>query len=363
MSPQSPVNLFDLDRNGLQDLFVSLGEKPFRASQVMKWVYHRGVTEFERMSDLGKSLRARLAQEARLHVPGLFPGHESGDGTRKWLLPVDSGNCVETVLIPEPGRVTLCVSSQVGCALDCSFCATGQQGFNRNLRTAEIVAQLWQVSHLQSSRRVSNVVFMGMGEPLANFDNVVRALNIMQDDCGFGLSRRRVTLSTSGIVPAIERLAAVSNVSLAVSLHAPDDELRNVLVPLNRKYPIAELMQVCKRYCGAQAGRKQRITWEYVMIDGLNDEDRLARLLVERIKGIPSKVNLIPFNPFPGTSYRRSPQKRIDRFREILIDAGITTVTRRPRGDDIAAACGQLAGQVQNRSRRRGVNQHIQVSP
>jgi len=342
-------------------MFASLGEKPFRAAQVMKWIYQRGVTDFDRMSDLSKGVRAWLHEHAEMRVPEILLGYESEDGTRKWLLPLDQSNSVETVLIPESGRVTLCVSSQVGCALDCTFCATGQQGFNRNLRTAEIVAQLWRVSRLESNQRVSNVVFMGMGEPLANFESVVRALSIMQDDCAFGLSRRRVTVSTSGIVPAIYRLAEVSNVSLAVSLHAPEDELRNVLVPLNRKYPIAELIEACKQYCNAQTVRRQRITWEYVMIDGLNDDDGLARLLVKRLRGIPSKVNLIPFNPFPGTPYRRSAQKRIDRFRDILVSAGITTITRRPRGDDIAAACGQLAGQVQNRSRRRGAQLPIQV--
>ncbi len=362
MRESSRVNLFDLDRSGLQSLFVSLGEKPFRASQVMKWIYHHGITDFRLMSDLSKPLRERLHEHAHLDLPPLLPGYESGDGTRKWLLPLDVGNSVETVLIPETGRQTLCVSSQVGCALDCTFCATGQQGFNRNLRTAEIVAQLWQVSRLASVGRVSNVVFMGMGEPLANFDNVLRALDIMQDDYGFGLSRRRVTVSTSGIVPAIRRLAEATDVSLAVSLHAPEDDVRDVLVPLNRKYPLAELLPACRDFCDRQKGRKQRITWEYVMIDGLNDQDRHATRLVERIRDIPSKVNLIPFNPFPGTLYRRSSQKRIDRFREILVGAGITTITRRPRGDDIAAACGQLAGQVHNRSRRRGPNHQAHVS-
>ncbi|HNE02316.1 MAG TPA: 23S rRNA (adenine(2503)-C(2))-methyltransferase RlmN, partial [Plasticicumulans sp.] len=289
----------------------------------------------------------------------------SGDGSHKWLIRVDSGNCIESVFIPETDRGTLCVSSQIGCALDCSFCSTAQQGFNRNLSVAEIVGQVWAANHAlgwgsNDTRIITNVVMMGMGEPLANFANVVAAMQIMLDDFGFGLSKRRVTLSTSGIVPALYRLAEVTDVSLAVSLHAPDDALRDELVPINRKYPIAELLAACAHYISDKPHR--RVTWEYVMLDGVNDSDAHAHALAQLIRHIPSKINLIPFNPFPGTRYRRSPQARIDRFRDILIGGyGITTVTRRTRGDDIDAACGQLAGRVQDRSRR--VTQVVAIEP
>lgn len=356
MEADKRTNLLDLDRPDLEAFFRSLGEKPFRASQVMKWIYHRGVTDFEAMTDLGRALRARLSAVAEVRAPEVVLDQPSADGTHKWLIRVDSGNCIETVFIPETDRGTLCVSSQVGCALDCSFCATARQGFNRNLSVAEIIGQVWVahralVSRHGEARPITNVVMMGMGEPLLNFANVVKAMDLMQDDLAYGLSRRRVTLSTSGVVPALYRLREVSDVSLAVSLHAPSDELRNQLVPLNRKYPIAELLEACRHYIAGKPHR--RITWEYVMLDGVNDSDAHAHALARLVADIPSKVNLIPFNPFPGTQYRRSPAIRISRFRDILLGHDLTTITRRTRGEDIDAACGQLAGMVQDRSRRQ----------
>ncbi len=356
MQDQPKINLLDLDRRDLQALFVSLGEKPFRAVQVMKWIYHEGVTDFAAMTNLGKALRERLAERAEIRPPDVVLDQGSRDGSHKWLIRMDSGNCIETVFIPETDRGTLCVSSQVGCALDCSFCATGRQGFNRNLTVAEIIGQVWQANRSlgggrNGERLITNVVMMGMGEPLLNFNNVVKAMDLMQDDLAFGLSKRRVTLSTSGVVPALYRLREVSEVSLAVSLHAPDDALRTELVPLNRKYPIAELLEACRHYIADKPHR--RITWEYVMLDGVNDSDAHARALAELIKDIPSKVNLIPFNPFSGTHYRRSSPAVIDRFRALLMAHGITTITRKTRGDDIDAACGQLAGQVRDRGRRQ----------
>jgi 23S rRNA (adenine2503-C2)-methyltransferase len=349
------VNLLDLDRSDLETFFVELGEKRFRATQVMKWIYHESVTDFDAMTNLGKGLRARLRDIAEVRIPEVALSHGSRDGSHKWLVRLDSGNCIETVFIPESERGTLCVSSQIGCALDCSFCATARQGFNRNLTVAEIVGQVWQANRqlggLRNSNRViTNVVMMGMGEPLTNFKNVVKAMDIMQDDLGFGLSKRRVTLSTAGVVPALYRLREVSDVSLAVSLHAPFDELRNELVPINRKYPIAELLRACAHYIEGKPHR--RVTWEYVMLAGVNDSDGHARALAKLIRDIPSKVNLIPFNPFLGTPYQRSSEAVIDRFRNILIAHGLTTITRKTRGDDIEAACGQLAGRVKDRSRR-----------
>ena len=359
------TNLLGLTRPELEAFMVSLGEKPFRARQLMKWIYHEGVADFDAMTDLAKKFRARLAEVAEVRAPEVVLDQASGDGSHKWLIRVDSGNCIESVFIPETDRGTLCVSSQIGCALDCSFCSTAQQGFNRNLSVAEIVGQVWAANHAlgwgsNDTRIITNVVMMGMGEPLANFANVVAAMQIMLDDFGFGLSKRRVTLSNSGIVPALYRLAEVTDVSLAVSLHAPDDALRDELVPINRKYPIAELLAACAHYISDKPHR--RVTWEYVMLDGVNDSDAHAHALAQLIRHIPSKINLIPFNPFPGTRYRRSPQARIDRFRDILIGGyGITTVTRRTRGDDIDAACGQLAGRVQDRSRR--VTQAVAIEP
>jgi len=356
VSSQAKVNLLDLDRRGLETFCERIGEKPFRARQLLKWIYQQGVDDFDAMTDLSKTLRSRLAELAEVRLPELALDRDSEDGSRKWLLRLDDGNCIETVFIPERERGTLCVSSQVGCGLDCSFCATGKQGFNRNLTTAEIISQvLVAVRTLGRTatrgRMVTNVVLMGMGEPLLNLEAVLPALQLMLDDLAFGLSKRRVTLSTSGIVPAMDQLRARCDVSLAVSLHAPDDALRDQLVPINRKYPLQELMAACRRYVAGD--NRRRVTFEYVMIDGINDSDEHARLLIRRLQGVPAKVNLIPFNPFPGAPYRRSADARIDRFRDLLIRAGYTTVTRRTRGDDIAAACGQLAGQFQDRTRRR----------
>ena len=355
--PADRVNLLDLDRADLEAFFASLGERPFRAGQVMKWVYHEGVTDFSAMTNLSKALRARLQETAGLDLPEVVWQQDSTDGTCKWLLRLAGGNCIETVFIPEPDRGTLCVSSQVGCILDCSFCATARQGFNRNLSVAEIVGQIWLANRAlgggrNGQRRITNVVLMGMGEPLYNFRNVVKATDLMQDDLAFGLSKRRVTLSTAGVVPALYKLREVSDISLAVSLHAPADELRNELVPLNRRFPIAELMAACRHYIAGKHPR--RITWEYAMLDGVNDSETHARALARLLSGIPSKINLIPFNPFPGAPYRRSPDAVIDRFRSILMAHDLVTVTRRTRGEDIDAACGQLAGRVLDRSRRVG---------
>ncbi len=355
-SVSGKVNLLDFDQAGLEAFFINLGEQRFRASQVMKWIYHEGITDFAVMTNLSKGLRGRLQEIAEIRPPAVSVHQSSRDGSHKWLIRLDSGNCVETVFIPEPDRGTLCVSSQIGCALDCSFCATAQQGFNRNLKVAEIIGQLWQANRMLGGKRnqnrvVTNVVMMGMGEPLTNFNNVVTAMNLMQDDLGFGLSKRRVTLSTAGVVPALYRLRELTDVSLAVSLHAPDDALRNELVPLNRKYPIAKLLEACRHYIEGKPHR--RVTWEYVMLAGVNDTEDHARALAALIKDIPSKVNLIPFNPFPGTRYRRSTDAVIDRFRNILMAHGLTTITRKTRGDDIEAACGQLAGRVQDRRRRQ----------
>ncbi|MBK8534328.1 MAG: 23S rRNA (adenine(2503)-C(2))-methyltransferase RlmN [Candidatus Competibacteraceae bacterium] len=350
------VNLLDLDRRDLEAFFAALGEKPFRATQIMKWIYHERVTDFAAMSNLSKALRERLAACAEIRLPEVILDQASRDGSHKWLIRLDSGNSIETVFIPEPDRGTLCISSQIGCPLDCSFCATAQQGFNRNLTVAEIIGQVWQASRLlgdvrNGNRIITNIVLMGMGEPLLNFERVVKATDLMQDDLGFGISKRRVTLSTAGVVPALYRLREVSEVSLAVSLHAPSDELRNQLVPLNRKYPIAELLAACRHYIADKPHR--RITWEYVLLDGINDSVSHAHALAALIKPIPSKVNLIPFNPFPGTHYQRSGAAAIARFHAVLMAHDLTVVTRKTRGDDIAAACGQLAGQVQARGRRR----------
>lgn len=356
MTVTAKRNLLDLDRHDLEAFFIALGEKPFRAAQVMKWVYHERVTNFAAMTNLSKVLRERLAELAEIRPPAVALDQGSRDGSRKWLIQLDSGNCVEMVFIPEPDRGTLCVSSQIGCPLDCLFCATAQQGFNRNLSVAEIIGQVWQASEWLGERRngeriITNIVLMGMGEPLLNFEAVVKAMNLMQDDLGFGISKRRVTLSTAGVIPAIHRLSEVAEVSLAVSLHAPDDALRNELVPLNRKYPIAELLAACKHYIADKPHR--RITWEYVLLDGVNDSEAHAHQLAALIADIPSKINLIPFNFFPGTRYRRSSPAVIDCFQAALLAHGLTVVTRKPRGDDIAAACGQLAGQVQTRGRRQ----------
>jgi len=353
-SKPSKVNLLNLSRSEMEDFFVSIDEKPFRASQVFKWIYQSGIDNFAEMTNLSKSLRTRLEEIAEIRPPKIILDHASDDGTHKWVVEIDSGNHIETVFIPEKNRGTLCVSSQVGCALACTFCSTAQQGFNRNLSTAEIVGQLWIANKAlgfdwTGDRIISNVVMMGMGEPLLNFDNVVRAMNIMMDDFSFGLSKRRVTLSTAGVVPAIDRLRDVTDVSLALSLHAPNDDLRDQLVPLNKKYPIKDVLDACKRYVGED---RRRITIEYVMLDGVNDSVAHANELVRLLKGVPSKVNLIPFNPFPNTTYKRSSQQAIDRFRDVLMKHDLTTVTRKTRGDDINAACGQLVGKVLDRTRR-----------
>lgn len=359
MTTNEKVNLLGLTHTQLRDFFSAWEERPFRAAQVMKWLHHRGVDDVAQMTDLGKALRQRLAEETEIRAPEIALEQASEDGTRKWLLRLEDGNCIETVFIPEKDRGTLCISSQVGCALDCTFCSTARQGFNRNLTAAEIVGQLWLAKRrLQPEpdadadhRVITNVVLMGMGEPLLNFNNVVDAMTIMLDDFGYGISRRRVTLSTSGVIPALDRLKETIDVSLAVSLHAPNDELRDQLVPINRKYPLSELMAACRRFLDAKPYR-ERITFEYVMLDGVNDTPAHARELIRLLRGVPSKVNLIPFNPFPETRYRRSSQATIDRFRDMLIAAGLHTITRRTRGDDIDAACGQLVGQVADRSRR-----------
>lgn len=349
------TNLLDLNRADMQAFFVEHGEKSFRASQVMQWIHQHGATDFEAMTNLSKTLRSHLAEIAELRLPEVVLDQHSDDGTRKWLLQLDSGNCIETVFIPESSRGTLCVSSQIGCALDCSFCATGKQGFNRNLTTAEIISQVLVANRTlgmdkDGQRIVTNVVMMGMGEPLLNFDNVVSAMDIMTDDFAYGISKRRVTLSTAGVVPALERLREVSDVSLALSLHAPNDKLRDELVPLNRKYPIREVLDACKHYIN---GKKHRnITIEYVMLEGINDSPEHARELVRILKNIPAKINLIPFNSFPRSNYKRSSQVVINRFRDILVKNDMVTITRKTRGDDIDAACGQLAGQVKDKTRR-----------
>lgn len=353
-----PVNLLGLHREAMEELFVSLGEKPFRARQVMQWMYRRGVSDPEDMTDLSKGLRERLREIAVIAPPEIGTQQDSTDGTRKWFLRMDDGaQGVETVYIPEPKRKTLCISSQIGCAMDCSFCATGAQGFNRNLSAADIVGQVW-LAHRElgfpettADRPVTNVVFMGMGEPLANYRSLVPALRVLLDDYGFALSKRRVTVSTSGIVPMIDKLGQDCPVALAVSLHAADDATRDQLVPINRKHPIAELLDACWRYSEAHAGRN--ITFEYVMLDGVNDSLAEARRLRRLLAGRPAKVNLIPFNPFPGTSYQRSAPERVDAFRHELVSRGVMATIRRTRGDDIDAACGQLAGRVDDRIKVR----------
>jgi 23S rRNA (adenine2503-C2)-methyltransferase len=353
------VNLLDFDAEGLTAWFAQQGEKPFRARQVLRWIHHFGESDFNAMTDIAKSLREKLLLTATVSPAPTISDKLSDDGTRKFLFDVGNRNAVETVFIPEDDRGTLCISSQAGCALECAFCSTGRQGFNRNLTTAEIIGQLWQANRAlghapeggnSGERIISNVVLMGMGEPLANFDNLVPALRLMLDDNAYGLSRRRVTVSTSGIVPAMDRLADTCPVALAVSLHAPTDGLRDKLVPINRKYPLAELMAACQRYL-VHAPR-DFITFEYVMLDGINDSDADARALLHLVRDVPCKFNLIPFNPFPASGFYRSPAERIRRFASILINGGIVTTTRKTRGDDIDAACGQLAGKVQDRSRR-----------
>ncbi len=356
MAESAKTNFLDFSHDRLKAFYAEMSEPAFRATQTFKWIHQAGVDDFNAMTNLSKPLRRQLADSVEIRAPEVVLDQPSADGTRKWLLRLDDGQCIETVFIPEEGRGTLCVSSQVGCALDCTFCATARQGFNRNLTVAEIIGQVWLAERLlkpaDGSRAITNVVFMGMGEPLLNFDAVVESMRVMLDDNGYGLSKRRVTLSTSGVIPALDRLGDEVDVALAVSLHAPNDDLRNRLVPLNRKYPIAELMAACKRFLAKKAQR-DRITFEYVMLRGVNDSPEHARQLASLLRDIPAKVNLIPFNPFAGTSYVRSGKVAIDRFRDVLLGKNIVTITRKTRGDDIDAACGQLAGKVQDRSRRQ----------
>ncbi|MEK7815370.1 MAG: 23S rRNA (adenine(2503)-C(2))-methyltransferase RlmN [Pseudomonadota bacterium] len=349
------TNLLNLDHAGLEAFLAGIGEKPFRARQVRQWIHQHDVDDFDAMTNLSKELRARLKEQAEIRALAIAADQLAADGTRKWRLQVDGSNAIETVFIPEADRGTLCISSQAGCTLNCGFCATGHQGFNRNLSAGEIIAQLWLANRLLGPgtgerRRITNVVLMGMGEPLLNFDNVVAAIRLMLDDLAYGLSRRRVTLSTAGVVPLIDRLREECPVSLAVSLHAPNDTLRDELMPINRKYPIRELLDACRRYVADST--RARVTFEYVMLDGVNDSLAQARELVKLLADVPAKVNLIPFNPFPDTRFVRSSQEAIDRFRDVLMNANLTTITRKTRGDDIDAACGQLAGRVLDRTRR-----------
>jgi 23S rRNA (adenine2503-C2)-methyltransferase len=359
------TNLLGLTRSGLEEFVVAMDEKPFRARQLFKWIYRRAAGDFDAMTDLGKAFRSRLAEIADIRAPEVITEQVSSDGTRKWLLRLESGQAIEMVFIPEPGRGTLCISSQVGCAMDCTFCSTAQQGFNRNLDTAEIVGQVWLANRElgyspDGDRVITNVVFMGMGEPLANYRNVVPAAEVMMDDLGLDLSRRRVTVSTSGLVPQMIRIADETNVALAVSLHAPNDELRNEIVPINRRHSIAELLAACWHYVEKQNARN--VTFEYVMLDGVNDRPEHARQLAALLRGHPAKVNLIPFNPFPGTRYRRSSAEAIERFRDLLIKGGVMATIRRTRGDDIDAACGQLVGRVNDRVTNRLGNKQFPVS-
>jgi 23S rRNA (adenine2503-C2)-methyltransferase len=357
---QGKVNLMGLSRVQMEQYFLDMGEKKFRAHQVLKWIHHGGVTRIEDMSNLGRTLREKLVQVAEVRPPEIASQQDSSDGTRKWAVRVDGGGLVETVLIPAGNRATLCVSSQVGCSLDCSFCSTGKQGFQRDLSAAEIIGQLWlaikSYDAFQSGngRIVTNVVMMGMGEPLLNFDNVVAAMDLMLEDLAYGLSKRRVTLSTSGVVPALNRLAEVSEVSLAVSLHAPNDELRDQLVPINRKYPIAMLLESCRNYMAAQTDKNRVVTIEYTLIAGVNDHCEQARELAELLRDVPCKINLIPFNTFAQSDYRRPSGNAVSRFWQVLVDAGYIVTVRTTRGDDIDAACGQLVGQVVDRTGRSG---------
>ncbi len=350
-SDTGPKNLLDFDPGSLEQFLAGMGEKRFRASQLLKWIHQEGVVDFDQMSNISKDLRQRLASVCHIRTPSIVFDQTASDGTRKWLLQTECGNRIETVFIPEESRGTLCVSSQIGCALDCSFCSTAKQGFNRNLGVGEIIGQLVLASSvLEAGQRVTNVVMMGMGEPLLNFNNVVGAMRLMMDDSAYGLSKRRVTLSTSGVVPYMYRLRDSIDVALAVSLHAPDDDLRNQLVPINRRYPLKELLKACKDF--AAAGNRRKITFEYVMLDEVNDGPHQARRLSRLLSHVPCKINLIPFNPFPGSDYRCSRPQVIQRFQEILMQQGYVATVRKTRGEDIDAACGQLVGKVQDRTRR-----------
>ena len=354
---QAKVNLLGLDAPGLLAFFKELNETPFRARQMLQWIHQRGVTDFEHMTDMSKALRIKLSEVAEIVVPKIIMRKPSNDGTQKWIMQMPDGNAIETVYIPEDDRGTLCISSQVGCMLTCTFCSTGTQGFNRNLSSAEIIGQLWLAVRELSQRnghhdrKVTNIVMMGMGEPLLNFDNVVPALRLMLEDYAYGLSKRKVTVSTSGIVPEIYRLKEACQVSLAISLHAPNDTLRSEIVPINRKYPLKELLKACHDYVGHDPHKN--ITFEYVMLQEVNDFPEQAQELIRLAKGLPCKFNLIPFNPFPGTKYQRSSNNRIHQFKKILELGGFITTIRKTRGDDIDAACGQLVGEVQDRTKRQ----------
>ena len=359
IGPQhAKVNLMGLSRLQLEQFFLDMGEKKFRAHQVLKWIHHAGITQIEEMSNPGRVLREKLVEVAEVRPPEIARQQDSTDGTRKWAIRVEGGGLVETVLIPAGNRATLCVSSQVGCALDCSFCSTGKQGFQRDLSAAEIIGQVWLAINSYDGfkpgdrRIVTNVVMMGMGEPLLNFDNVVAAMDLMLEDLAYGLSKRRVTLSTSGVVPALDRLAAVSEVSLAVSLHAPNDTLRNQLVPINRKYPIAVLLESCRNYMAAQSDKNRVVTIEYTLIEGVNDQRDQALELAELLRDVPCKINLIPFNTFAQSEYQRPSGNAVSRFWQVLVDAGYIVTIRTTRGDDINAACGQLVGEVVDRTSR-----------
>ena len=349
MTGQEKIDLLNLDRGSMENLFMDLDSKAFHGRNVLKWIHKHGVTAFDAMTDLPKKLRSRLDDVAEIRLPVVVLELPAFDGVHKWLLELYDGNRIETVYIPDADRGTLCISSQVGCSLDCSFCSTAKQGFNRNLGVGEIIGQVWLATHWYG-KPLTNIVLMGMGEPLANLSAVVSAMNIMQDDLAYMISKYRITLSTSGIVPALYRLRALCDVSLAVSLHAPTNALRDQLVPINKKYPLEQLISACRDYINGDKRRK--ITWEYVMLDGLNDTDKHAKELVSLLEGTPSKVNLIPFNRFPGTIYKRSSAERIEAFRQRLKRSGIISITRKTRGDDIDAACGQLVGRVKDRSRR-----------
>ena len=357
-APTEKTNLLGLSREKMEAFCVSLGEKPFRAQQLLKWIHHQGVDNFDAMTNISKALRSRLIECAEIRPPEIVSQDDSVDGTRKWAIRIAGGGLVETVLIPDGERGTLCVSSQVGCSLDCSFCSTGKQGFQRDLSAAEIIGQVWLAINSYDAfpstnkRIITNVVMMGMGEPLLNFDNVVQSMSLMMDDFGYGISKRRVTLSTSGVVPALDKLGDVSEVSLAISLHAPNDELRSQLVPINKKYPIAELLAACGRYWAKQTDTHRVTTVEYTLIAGVNDSPEQAKELAKLLKDFPCKINLIPFNPFSLSDYQRPSKKTIDQFWQVLSNSSIVTTVRNTRGDDIDAACGQLVGQVADRTKR-----------
>jgi 23S rRNA (adenine2503-C2)-methyltransferase len=349
-NPQK-INLLNFDRKGMEAFFAEIGEKPFRATQLLQWIYQQGVEDFALMTNLSKGFRQYLIDNCCIQPPEIVLEQQASDGTRKWLLQTHCGNRIETVFIPETHRATLCISSQIGCALACTFCSTAQQGFNRNLSTAEIIGQLYVAQQrLGSSAKITNVVLMGMGEPLLNFDNVVAAINLMMDDFSYGLSKRRVTVSTSGVVPAMYRLSEVCDVSLAVSLHATNDQLRDELVPINKKYPLEQLLAACRD--NVKLAPRRKITFEYVMLKEINDTEQDARALIKLLKTVPAKINLIPFNPFPNSRYQCSDNETINRFRAILHQTGMITTIRRTRGEDIDAACGQLVGKVHDKSRR-----------